>query len=1027
MSDFPAAQRPRTIKTSELLHRSVDQQYENLRTLVQHLSTLREEERTEPLLKFLSQCKQQCTQLLGLTLWSHRHANVLKRSSQVLQHAESYRNQTNETNDRLFFMHANLDRAKERRYDLSTAIDVLYKGSYLRLPSVIERAMYPREFPPVNLTKASENLNNLIRYRLIQAKIPKQFTSISLDQGFVYFTCSGQFEIVFTLQGLQPDAVWHVVRVHTILTDTDALQQYQTNSSAFRIFQNNAPNLTQYAHIRNLLQNVLNHSEEPFLKAYNLMKQFCASLALHILRSQAQILVDGPWKHRFSTIYHRQGNYLDFNYWPHRCSSSTQSPEILERRKKASIPPFMTSCLCVRFSIGAGKDLVAVQLHPQLPKTISSRAEEILEIPSNMLEISAERLLLAAMKAHAIAYLEGCQRLLFRNMIQERGYCRLLSGQCVWIERDESRIQLRNADVEGLCQCIELAFDIRQGKCTVDAPVMSARSVLTQYTKSLEDALNIHCKLETTDEAYSSTDIHTREQTKSFTLVLDHENALKTIQSLVCKALDELALEECTATITSLRRLQVYRNIQMDWRKYKEQCTTNASITISENALFVQLSSWKHSNYYSVIEIDTIDRSETFTHLDDDTDAYVHSPRFSLLQLSSEANGQNNVQFFYRFPPIRKQTLASISLKLFESVDFTCRASVTKTNTFPCKKQKLPQESMHSKEPVALSLTRIFNLIINQCHDRIQLQQCVSFARRRKARIRYIGSAISTGKSLGHQVITFSFPEETLLALKIDVIRACLMPGGIELHVRICGFSTQFCSTLPSLCTEKTRFVNENGDLVFRYRSNDPNNENPLENCLLEVATLVHPMHVLSNSLKRAFSHSESHFFMEHADPFEIVLASKENVNGACFRLKIQCKPKCGFVLTFTPITHPLLPFIQSALNVHKDATQLLEALERTAIPLGILSGFIESPAAAYYDRKELMRCTTESNGPILDPNCTALKPINKLEPGRLLLIPRSQTHVRLVYDHRSLLDIRFLKVWWMLKRLMSCFSFFLL
>nr|CCA15329.1 conserved hypothetical protein [Albugo laibachii Nc14] len=998
MSDFPP-QRPKTIKTSELLHRGVDQQYENLRTLVQQLSTSREEERTQPLLTFLQQCKQQCTQLLSLTFWSHRHANVLKRSSQILQHAESYRNQTNETNDRLFFMHANLDRAKERMYDLSTAIDVLYKGSYLRLPSVIERAMYPREFPPHNLTKTADTLNNLIRYRLIQSNIPKQFTSISLDHGFVYFTCSGQFEIVFTLQGLQPDAVWHVVRVHTILTDVNALQQYQTHSSAFRIFQNSAPNPTQYAHIRNLLQTALNHAEEPFLEAFKLMKEFCASLALHILRSQAQLLLDGPWKHRLSTVYHRQGNMLDFMYWPHRCSASSQSQEVLERRKKASIPPFSTSGMSVRFSIGVGKQLVAVQLHPQLSVSISNRTEKILEMPTNMLEISAERLLLAAMKAHAKAFLEGFQRLLFRNMTKERGHCRLLSGQCVWIQREEGRLQIRNANVEGLCHCIELTFDIRQGKCIVSAPSTSMRSVLYQYTKSLEDALNTQCKLQMTEEPHRPADTHKSDQSKPFTLFLDHENALKTLQSLLCKALNELTLEECINGISSLKRLEVYRNIQIEWQRYKEVCMNDMeAITISENALFVQLLSLKHSNYYLIIEIDPIDRMDVSVPLDDDIDHYIHSPQFSLIQLNSELAGQQSAQFFHRFPPIRKQIIATTLRESFESANRSAKASLAANlNTFPCKK-KCPFKAVQREENANIDLTRVLIHMIHQCHDRIQLHQCMSFARRRKARIRFTGSALSMGKSLGHQVVTFAFPEEKMLAMEIDLLSACLMSDSMELHARLRGVSMQPSASSLSLCIEKLRYVKENGDVVFRYKSNDSNSENPLENCLMEVANLIKPMCVLRSSLKQALAlaHEDCHFFMEHADPFEIVLASKEKVNGACYRLKIQCKPKSGFVLAFTPITHPLLPFIQSAFNVHQDAVQLLEALERTAIPLGLLWELIQSPAALYYSSVSELK--------------KAKGMVNRLEPRRLLFIPRSQTHVRLVYDHRSLLDIRFLK-----------------
>lgn len=205
MGDFPPPART-AVKASELVHRAVDKSYEDFRALLLQLPTLREDERREPLRAQLLAARTRFAQLLAVLKWSVQ-APLLQQCEQLLSQAETYRNQTNETNDRLFFMHADLDRAKERRYDLSTAVDVLYGGSYLRFPTIAKQAMYPRELPPVDVEEATKEVNDIIRFRLIEAEIPEQFTNIHLDGGFITCEAEGEFEIVLTIQGKDPDSL----------------------------------------------------------------------------------------------------------------------------------------------------------------------------------------------------------------------------------------------------------------------------------------------------------------------------------------------------------------------------------------------------------------------------------------------------------------------------------------------------------------------------------------------------------------------------------------------------------------------------------------------------------------------------------------------------------------------------------------------------------------------------------------------------------------------------------------------------
>ncbi|KAJ0402538.1 hypothetical protein P43SY_000801 [Pythium insidiosum] len=312
MGDFPPPPR-RHVKASELLHRAVDKSYEDLRTLLLQLPTLREDERREPLLAHLIAARQRFAQLLAVLKWSVQ-SPLLQQCESLLVRAETYRNQVNETNDRLFFLHADLDRAKERRYDLSTAIDVLSGGSYLRFPTIVQHAMFPRELPPVDVDTAAREVEDLIRFRLIEAEIPEQFTNLRLEGGFVTCEAEGEFEIVLTLQGKAKDSLWRVISVNTALTDAGALEAHARHAStnALRIIQSSAPGPVHYNHLKNLVQRTMNKSERPFVDAFKVMREFCSALALQILSAQGTLLMDGRWKNRVMVKYHREHNLQHF-------------------------------------------------------------------------------------------------------------------------------------------------------------------------------------------------------------------------------------------------------------------------------------------------------------------------------------------------------------------------------------------------------------------------------------------------------------------------------------------------------------------------------------------------------------------------------------------------------------------------------------------------------------------------------------------------------------------------------------------
>lgn len=266
------------------------------------------------------------------------------------------------------------------------------------------------------------------------------------------------------------------------------------------------------------------------------------------------------------------------------------------------------------------------------------------------------------------------------------------------------------------------------------------------------------------------------------------------------------------------------------------------------------------------------------------------------------------------------------------------------------------------------------------------------------------------------------------------------------------------------LLSEATHFVNHRGQLIFRYPSSSAvsefMSENPLELFIVELICVVKPLCDLGVKLERILHSTgrytnemkdDGHFYVESADPFAIVLACRtknprESIAAGSspdgmvtYRVSIQFKQKMGFVLNYShKAEHPLMHFIQSALNGHGDPAQLLEALERTCIPMGILASVVESQllCAKYYRHDPAPEAANGSStggtsgapkvfgmggkkggkGMKLGYKCKL--PGEERDggdeksfvPAELVLIPRSQTHVRLSYGDRCAVDIYFLE-----------------
>lgn len=1111
MGDFPPPERTSVI-ASELVHRAVDKSYEDFRTLMHQLPMMRENERREPLLAHLQSSRKRFAQILAVLKWSVQ-SPLMQQCDMLLQQTESYRNNVNETNDRLFFMHADLNRAKERRYDLSTAVDILFGGSYLRLPSIIKNAMYPRELPDVNVEDAAMKVADIIRFRLIETEIPKHFSKIKLDAGFVTCQAEGEFEIVLTIQGEEKDAKWRVISVNTAITDTQTFEKHSqaASTSALRIIQTNAPNVAHYNHLKNLVQRAMNNSEKPFVDAFIVMREFCSSLALQILASQGKMLMENRWKDRIMIKHYRDQNVLDICYWPKACTrrevqTLTEQQRLIQQlsnpvatdRKRPALP-YPESSLCVRLQVDPNmKRLLSVSLCPLLPPNLPGIASLIdaMEVPSNMFLLSAENLLIAGMRAHVAAVLFSIGRLLVVDSPDENASTQLVSGEDVTMICSDTSLRIARADIGGLTQFLEVTFDIRQGHFVVSSVAAARHATLHFTVKQVERILNTQCKIELGGKVDNLLP-------NEFALVSGDgkgEKSAEIIHTCIRKVLCEIVADEVAQIGSSLKGIEVLRNVNLNWERYlafrQQHSGHTEDLSISDTALYFLLTSSKESSCYLVVEIDKyseVDGMNGNGHEALEGEQYVRLPCFSLLQTSVVMPGQQSgVQFIQRFSAIKKEDLHPSVTRINETSANSLRARSRKRpfNSYELDKKKGMSKkqalldggriqvgtgywldesaSLHFVPHIATVLLHAINI----CSERIQLQHFVNFARRRKSRIRYSGEAgTSSRDGTGGQVVTLSFPEKVNAdPLKVVAIQGHLKHGeGFELCLQL--VSPPFKFILPQkrkeyLLSERSHYVNERGQLIFRYPTSmvtsELFSENPLELFMVELICVVRPLCELAKKLEKMLTAVErytwkktnsGHFFVERADPFAIILAchapnprhciaAGSSPNGlTTYRVTVQYKQKMGFVVNYSHKTeHPLMHFIQSALNGHSDPAQFVEALERTCIPMGILASVVESQllCAKYYrqDPPPSLKDGASSG----DSNAFGRGKINgkgmklgykfklpgeekgyyaeksyggddkSFVPAELVMIPRSQTQVRLSYGDRCAVDIYFLE-----------------
>ncbi|RHY87093.1 hypothetical protein DYB31_005151 [Aphanomyces astaci] len=987
----------------ELTSRCIDRSYDSLYNLTTSLPNTASEERRGVALKQLQDTHAVFKKLLVLTRWSVQ-SPLADKCAELLQEAQTFQDQANETNDRLYFLHRDLDRAKERQYDLTTAIDVLYGGTYTRLPRVINYAMHPREFPPVDEEASIAELDAVLRFRLIEETIPDKFTHIDVHEGFVTAGASGEFEMVFTVDGTKPDSLWLVASVQTVLTDpvAQATFKHLASTSSLRIIQSNAPTDVHYMQLKILIQKRLNQSATPLLDACNIMSDFCCSLALRILHAQGQLLVDTRWPHGVSFLHqdHNDAATLDIVYWtdataPYVAASTpgTFSLEEMRNRMHPDALRYPAAGCCVRLQPNTTNDktaagLFSLQLFPAPPSMLLQRypalVPEALAVPTNLYGLSADHFLLGAMDVHAASALFCLEQHLLVQTNTDQDYDDgaelrwLTTGERVRVTRSSPRnMRLARVDSSGRAP-LEVSWDMRTGR--FGAFCLAQASSIAAAVAHLETLLHTTVKVQLPGVTVAG----------EFALVFASNDDVAAAVAAVLRLVVAFELEAFASGCANLPVVRV---------RDRHAAAVDAA-GVASDAVFVELVRGKDATVYLVVELDTIPevtldkarkRRRRCRRRDSDGLFSLGPPAFSILHVVDEPH---------------RPSASSSSVRCLERLPTPGYVGTKKR-----KRRDVPSLSALLLDMAAVGRQRAQWHLLDAFATKYNVLLTTTSTWSTTTDDGSVELASSTPSTSSLWTVSCPFPDRLHTAPHVDVHRleARVFPdSSVEVTVHV--GSSPFAYISPQGSSSGGRgggrgsFVATalpTGDLVYRRRWTNQKFQLPLMDVVVANVMLhVKPMAELGHRLERTLLSSLNadgvgQIYAERADPFKFTLAcrglprcqsSSQSLlicDDVIMRVHVEHKvmhqyPRGAFVLTTAP-SHALLPFLQDALNTHKSTAQLVEVLERTAVPLVMLSRALTAayPAAVV--------------------------------PSNFVLVPRSQTHLRLTYADRCAVDVVFL------------------
>ncbi|KAL2661474.1 hypothetical protein GLYMA_03G247300v4 [Glycine max] len=478
-----------TVELSTLVTRAANDSYASLKELVDKCksSELSDTDKKISILKFLSKTQQRMIRLNVLSKWCQQ-VPLIHHCQQLASTVSNHDMCFTQAADSLFFMHEGLQQARAPVYDVPSAIDILLTGSYQRLPKCIEDVGTQYALTEEQQKPALKKLDTLVRSKLLQVSIPKEFSNIMVSDGTAMLRLDGEFKVLITLGYRGHLSLWRILHLELLVGEKDKPVKLEA---------------TRRHLLGDDLERRMAAAENPFSVLYSVLHELCVALVMDTVIRQVQVLRQGRWKDaiRFELISegHGASSSSALNPDGESDSSAMRTPGLkivywLDFDKNAGASESGT---CPFLKIEPGSDLQIKCLHSSfvIDPLMGKEAEFVLDQSC----IDVERLLLRAICCNKYTRLLEIKRELVKNV----QVCRTADDVVLQSQMGELDIEYKqkddkccSKDSEGhevLCvraygsSFFTLGINIRNGRFLLQS---SQNIVVSSALLECEEALN---------------------------------------------------------------------------------------------------------------------------------------------------------------------------------------------------------------------------------------------------------------------------------------------------------------------------------------------------------------------------------------------------------------------------------------------------------------------------------------------------------------------------------------------------------
>uniref|UniRef100_A0A673CN76 Mediator of RNA polymerase II transcription subunit 14 n=1 Tax=Sphaeramia orbicularis TaxID=375764 RepID=A0A673CN76_9TELE len=336
------------------------------------------------IVQFASRTRQLFVRLLALVKWAS-NAGKVEKCAMISSFLDQQTILFVDTADRLASLARDaLVHARLPSFAIPFAIDVLTTGSYPRLPTCIRDKIIPPD--PITKTEKQTTLNQLnqiLRHRLVTTDLPPQLANLTVANGRVKFRVEGEFEATLTVMGDDPDIPWRLLKLEILVEDKE------TGDGRTLVHS------LQVNFIHELVQARLCADEKPLQDMYNCLHSFCLSLQLEVLHSQTLMLIRERWGDLVQEERYVPAKYLTLTVW---------NQQVLGRKTGTASVHKVT----IRIDESDGSKPLQISHEPPLPACDSKLMERAMKID----HLSVEKLLIDSVHARSHQKLQELKAIL---------------------------------------------------------------------------------------------------------------------------------------------------------------------------------------------------------------------------------------------------------------------------------------------------------------------------------------------------------------------------------------------------------------------------------------------------------------------------------------------------------------------------------------------------------------------------------------------------------------------------------------